>query len=186
MFEKLIPYDTSHLILGAYLNYYHQYKRITKRARIRFENRDWAGIQTDARERSLLYRNAVGETTTRVLDFLGDYAADPSIWRQTKYTYLEDILNFNTRNIAETFYNSVFRHSHKGLSADEEMMFVHATSTYREFKSIYPIYNTFYLGAPVEPVVRHLFGYYSFDTPFENLERDIANISKKHYYAQIN
>ncbi|MEM9918625.1 MAG: bifunctional isocitrate dehydrogenase kinase/phosphatase [Bacteroidota bacterium] len=179
MFEKLIPYDTAHIILGAYMNYYHHYKRITKRAKIRFEARDWPGIQADARERSLLYRDAVGETTNRVREFLGKRKQKDLIWQQTKYTYLEDILNFNTRNIAETFYNSVFRHMHKEISADEECMFVHATSTYREFKSIHPIFNTFYLGKPVEPVIRHLFSYYSFDAPFEDLERDISNISTK-------
>ncbi len=41
VFEDLIPCDVAHLILGDYLRYHHQYKRINKRARIRFERRDW-------------------------------------------------------------------------------------------------------------------------------------------------
>lgn len=49
--------------------------------------------------------------------------------------YYEDIMNFNTRNIAETFYNSVFRHIHRNsnIGADEELMFVNATGSYREY-----------------------------------------------------
>ncbi|MDH3651701.1 MAG: bifunctional isocitrate dehydrogenase kinase/phosphatase [Saprospiraceae bacterium] len=70
MFEKLLPYDAAHLILGEYFAYYHQFKRITKRAKIRFENRDWYGIQEDATERIAKYREVVGNTTIKVLELL--------------------------------------------------------------------------------------------------------------------
>ncbi len=177
MFEKLLPYDAAHLILGAYLKYYHQHKRITKRAQIRFECRDWHGIQADSRERLTLYRNQVGKTTDKVLAFLGGRARDRDTWKRIKENYLEEITNFNTRNIAETFYNSVFRHSHKGLSVDEDLMFVHATGTYREFRSAVPIYQAFFLVKPIEHVVRQLFSFYTFDAPWEDMERDIARIT---------
>ncbi|MCB0549562.1 MAG: bifunctional isocitrate dehydrogenase kinase/phosphatase [Phaeodactylibacter sp.] len=177
MFEKLLPYDAAHLILGAYLKYYHQYKRITKRAQIRFENRDWHGSQADSRERLTLYRNQVGRTTEKVLEFLGERANDRVTWKRIKENYLDEVINFNTRNIAETFYNSVFRHSHKGLSVDEDLMFVHATGTYREFRSTVPIYQTFFLVRPIEHVVRQLFSFYSFDAKWEDMERDIGYIT---------
>lgn len=177
MFEKLIPYDAAHLILGAYIKYYHHYKRITKRAKIRFENRDWHGIQVDARERLTLYRDAVGRTTEEVLTVLGEKANDRVIWREVKDMFLEEILNFNTRNIAETFFNSVYRHSHKGLSVDEELMFVHATGTYREFKSTIPIFYTLFLSGDVELIIRQLFSYYVFDADYEDLDRDVRHIT---------
>ena len=178
MFEKLLPYDAAHLILGAYLRYYHQYKRITKRAPIRFERRDWQGAQADSRERLTLYRDQVGTTTEEVLALLGEKGQDRSIWKRVKEMYLEEITNFNTRNIAETFYNSVFRHSHKGLSVDEDLMFVHATGTYREFRSAIPIFQTFFLVQPLETVVRQLFSFYTFDAPWEDQERDIRYIAR--------
>lgn len=177
MFEKLIPYDVAHVILSAYMRYHHQFKRITKRAKIRFENRDWQGIQQDTRERNILYRDMVGDTTEAVLKLLGEKAQDRDIWKAAKQFYYEDIVNFNTRNISETFYNSVFRHSHKGLSADEELMFVHATGTYREFKSTLPIYYNFYLTRHIQPTVAQLFACFPFDAPFEDLDRDIQYIS---------
>ena len=178
MFEKLIPYDAAFIILDAYVQYHHLFKRITKRAKIRFEHRDWQGIQADARNRITLYRDSVGSTTEKLLDFLGPKAQDENIWRAIKEMYLDEILNFNTRNIAETYYNSIFRHSHKGLSADEELMFVHATGTYREFRSTVPIYHTLFLAEPLDSVIRQLFMYYHFDASFENLERDINYIAQ--------
>ncbi len=177
MFEKLVPYDAAHLILGDYFHYHHQYKRITKRAKIRFENRDWRGAQADSRERIALYREMVGTTTEKLMDFLGDQKHSRDMWRQIKQMYLDEIYNFNSRNIAETYFNSVFRHSHKGLSADEELMFVHATGGYAEFRSLVPIYHTFLLFEPFEHTIRQLMACFAFDAPFEDLERDIYFIS---------
>lgn len=177
MFEKLIPYDAAYIILDAYIKYYHQFKRITKRAKIRFEHRDWLGIQGDARQRISLYRDSVGETTKEVLRFLGKKAHDREVWRQMKEMFLEEISNFNTRNIAETYYNSVFRHSHKGLSVDEDLMFVHATATYREFRSTMPIFYTFFLTRPLDLTIRQVFSYYTWDVDFEDLDRDISHVA---------
>ncbi len=178
MFEKLLPYDAAHLILMGYQSYYHQYKRITKRAQIRFEHRDWRGQQADARERLMLYRNQVGQMTEKVKRFLGERAQDRDTWREIKQYYLEEVSNFSTRNIAETFYNSVFRHSHKGLSVDRDLMFVLATGTYREFRSTVPIYQTFFLVEPIEHLFRQIFTYYTFDAPWQDLDRDIQYICK--------
>lgn len=178
MFEKLLPYDAAHLILGEYMKYYHQYKHITKRAKIRFEQRDWHGIQRDLRDRVTLYRDMVGSTTDRVLELLGDRSQEDNMWREVKLFYFEEVLNFNTRNIAETFFNSVFRHSHKGLSVDPELMFVHATGSYREFRSMVPIFHTFQLIEPYEHTLRQLMACYPFDMPFEDLNRDIGYIMK--------
>jgi len=180
MFNKLVPYETAFMILEAYMSYYYEFKRVTKRAKIRFENRDWMGLQEDMRERSLLYRRIVGETTGKVRDFLSKTPADeenPQFWIEVKQNFFDEIRNFNTRNIAETFYNSVFRHSNKGLSANAETMFVHSTGTYREFKSVYPIYHTFDFPDNIETTIRRIVSLYSFDAPYEDLERDIQFIS---------
>lgn len=174
MFEKLLPYDAAYLILGDYIRYHHLFKRITKRAQIRFELRDWHGTQEDARERVNLYRDMVGETTEKLRDFLGEFATDRQVWREMKRLFLDEVMNFNTRNIAETYYNSVFRHSHKDLSADEELMFVHATGSYREFKSTQPIFYTFFVANPIETTIRQIFTCYPFDAPFEDFERDMG------------
>ncbi len=174
MFQKLMPYEAAHLILGQYLNYYHQFKRITKRGKIRFENKDWYGIQQAAKERAQLYREKVGETTEEIQQFLGKEVDNYNVWREIKDMYYEDIMNFNTRNIAETFYNSVFRHIHRNanIGADEELMFVNATGSYREYKSTEPIYYTFYLGKNLRSTFDQIFSLYNFDASFENLERD--------------
>ncbi len=177
MFEKLVPYDAAYMILEDYMHYYYSFKRITKRAKLRFEERDWHGIQSDARKRLTLYRDMVGNTTEKLLLFLGQRTANQESWKQIKEMYLEEVTNFNSRNIAETWYNSIFRHSHQGLSADEDLMFVHATGTYREFHSLRPIFHTIPIQEPIEESIRQLLQHYKFDAPFENLYRDIRYVA---------
>lgn len=172
VFEKLIPYDAACLVMEAYISYYSQYKRITKRAKIRFEQQDWHGIQADSRQRITLYRDMVGETTEKLLTFLGERQQNRQVWLEMKVNYAEEVANFNTRNIAESFYNSVVRHAHRGeMGKDEELMFVFASS-YREFTSRVPIYHTFYLEGSFELPIQQLLYCYPFDVAMEDMERD--------------
>ncbi|MEL7122551.1 MAG: bifunctional isocitrate dehydrogenase kinase/phosphatase [Bacteroidota bacterium] len=177
MFEKLIPYDAAYIIVQSYLQYYHNFKQITKRAKIRFELKDWEGIQDDSNLRTQIYRNSVGKTTQRVIEFLGDNVSNQEIWREIKDYYFSEITNFNTRNIAETYYNSIFRHTFRGkVSVDEQLMFVHGTGSYREFRSMIPTYHTFFLSPPLDHFIRQIFIWYQFDIPYEDTERDITYI----------
>lgn len=187
MFEKLIPYDVAHLILVDYLKYYHQFKRVTKRAKIRFEHRDWHGIQQDMKERNLLYRNSVGTTTENVKAFLKERETGSTFWASVKALYFAEIRNFNTRNIAETFYNSVFRHFHQGLGAAPELMFVYSTGSYREFKSAEPIYYVFNFATSIPFTMRRILSLFPFDAPYENLDRDLKNmtITLEHRLADL-
>ncbi len=179
MFAKLLPYDAAHLILVAYYNYFYLFKRITKRATIRFEMRDWYGIQSDAKERITFYRDSVGTTTERVLALMGDQAKDDEVWKATKEYFTHETKNFNTRNIAETFYNSVYRHSHRGLSADVHQMFVNATATYREFKSTEPIFHSFLIDEDRDFLFRSILRQYRFRAEWEDLDRDLERLQRQ-------
>ncbi|MEM8523905.1 MAG: bifunctional isocitrate dehydrogenase kinase/phosphatase [Bacteroidota bacterium] len=177
--EKLIPYDAAHLVMREYLDYYHRFKRITKRAKIHFEDQDWYGSQQAAKERGSLYRDKVGHTTQRVLEFLGERNNNRAIWQEIKNLFYDETKNFNTRNIAETFYNSVYRHTTGGIvGADEELMFVNATGTYREFKSTEPIFYTLYIGRSTKAIFEQILSLYTLDVEYENFERDIRYLSK--------
>ena len=175
--DKLLPYNIAHYILGEYISYLHQFKGITKRAKIRFESRDWHGIQADARERLTLYRKMVGDATDKVLDMIGE-RDEQQIWKGVKTMYAEDVLNLNTREIAETFYNSVYRHAHKGLSIDKEMMFVLPSLEKSPFRSVRPIYRTYPGNQTAKQIITQILADYNFDASYVDLERDVSLIEK--------
>jgi isocitrate dehydrogenase kinase/phosphatase len=161
------------------MDYYYRFKLITKRARLRFEARDWHAIQADARSRIELYREATDETTKSLGDLLGDGATDGYFWKAVRDAVADEIQRFNTRNIAETFFNSVYRRTH-GIGADPAIMFVNRTGTYREYGGITPIcYSRDLTRAPVAEVVRWALDHFSFDVPWEDRDRDIELVARR-------
>ncbi len=176
-FEELIPCDVAHVILGDYLSYHHQYKRINKRARYRFEQKDWVGIQKDANVRIEQYLQSISQTTEKVQELLGDKIHDRQTWKEIRHLFFEEIITFNTRNIAETYFNSVFRHCNRdGVDLDEDLMFISPTISYGEFRSVIPIFHSLRLVKPLAHVIEQMFHLYDLNAPFENLPRDIGYI----------
>jgi len=179
VFQEMIPCDIAHQILQDYLRYHHQYKRINKRAKLRFERKDWHGIQADSRERIIQYKTYVADTTQQIQKILCDDIHDRTIWKQIRYLFFEEIVNFNTRNIAETYYNSVFRHCHRdNQKVDEELMFVNPTVNYHESRSYIPIFNTLFIVKPIRNAISQILHFYDLQAPFEDMDRDISYITQ--------
>ena len=156
------------------MGYYYRFKLITKRARIRFEQRDWHGTQADARSRITLYREEVTLTDERLSDLLEGQPRDRAFWRRVREAYAEDIAHFNTRNIAETFFNSVYRHTN-GIGADPQVMFVVRTGSYREYGGLSPIAHHFSPGKDeLTGIATAVLDCFPFEAAWEDRARDVA------------
>ena len=179
MFNALKHFDAAHQILMGYMDYYYRFKLITKRARIRFEHRDWHGIQADARGRITLYRDDVDETAKEVAELLKGIPTDAKFWAKVKAAYAEEIDYFNTRNIAETFYNSVYRHFHQ-VGANRDLMFVARTGSYREYQGLARISIDYDLGTrDLEDVVSEMLGHFRFDARWDDKKADIQLVVER-------
>lgn len=179
MFLALKHYDVAHRILMGYMDYYYRFKLITKRARIRFEHRDWHGIQDDARSRIDLYRVDVDATTNALAHLLIDFPADADFWAKVKAAYTEDIKDFNTRNIAETFYNSVYRHFHQ-VGAERTLMFVARTGSYREYQGIATISHNYDLGTrDLALILTDVLDAFNFSVAWDDREADIQLVTQR-------
>src|SRR5215208_2097142 len=67
-------------IEAAYRKYERGFEEITRRARKRFEQRDWSGAQADATERLALYKAHVDAAVTDVHDILDDAVMERTVW----------------------------------------------------------------------------------------------------------
>ncbi|MEM9928755.1 MAG: bifunctional isocitrate dehydrogenase kinase/phosphatase [Bacteroidota bacterium] len=179
MFQALRHFDVAHQFLMGYMDYYYRFKLITKRARIRFEQRDWHGIQADARGRITLYRDDVDETAKEVAELLKGQSFDAKFWAKVKAAYAEEIAHFNTRNIAETFYNSVYRHFHQ-VGANRDLMFVAKTGSYREYQGKAVITYDYPLGSrDLEDVLNELLDEFPFAAAWDDKPADVALVAKR-------
>ena len=136
-------------------------------------------MQAAQQERLTLYREAVGKLPLKLTELLKekDLLKDRDMWREAKKMYEESVLNLYYKDIAETFFNSVYRHVHKGLGVDRELMFVMPSHDELIFKSVRPIYHIYDTNQKPKDLVRNIFNDFPFDAPFEDLERDIDLIT---------
>ena len=178
-FPALLHYEAAHRILKGYMDYYYSFKLITKRARLRFEERDWHGTQADAVSRISLYRDEVTNTTEQLRQMLQGTDAGPAFWKRVRDAFAEEIDHFNTRNIAETFFNSVYRFTY-GIGADPTVMFVVRTGSYREHQGLSSVSLDIELrGSVKEEVVTRVLDTFSFDVAWEDRRRDIRLVAER-------
>ncbi|THH39976.1 bifunctional isocitrate dehydrogenase kinase/phosphatase [Neolewinella litorea] len=178
-FPALLHYEVAHRILMGYMDYYYRFKLITKRARLRFEARDWHGTQADARSRITLYREEVARTTEQLNELMEGIAGDARFWGKVRDAFAEEIAHFNTRNIAETFFNSVYRYTY-GIGADRRVMFVLRTGSYREHQGLSSISYDFTIGRrPLTDIVREVLDFFPFEVAWEDRERDVLLVAER-------
>ncbi len=102
-----------------------EFREITLRARQRFAERDWHGMQADSGQRLGVYASAVEDVVARVSEMLGHRVNSRLVWVSIKAVYSGLILDRDGWEIAETFFNSVTRRVFTTIGVDNEIEFVH-------------------------------------------------------------
>jgi isocitrate dehydrogenase kinase/phosphatase len=115
------PEQAAALVVGVYQSYADEFARVTRRARARFETRDWGGTQTDAADRLALYRRHIDECELVLRDCLGSAAHDRDLWRRARSAFAGLMEGRDDAELAETFYNSASRRVLGTVGADPEV-----------------------------------------------------------------
>ena len=100
------------------------FQELTRRARNRFENRDWKGALEDATARLDLYGKVIGDLEQEVRDQLGQRVADRPVWTGIKAVYSGLIGSRPDWELAETFFNSVTRRIFATAGVDQNIEYV--------------------------------------------------------------
>lgn len=112
------------LILDAFLDYNARFSDITRRARRRFERRDWKYVRVDAAARIDLYDACVRETLGRLELLLEERVRSRPIWasiRQALAGLVEPLLD---RELPKTFFNSLSRRHFHTTGVEPDIEFV--------------------------------------------------------------
>lgn len=121
------PQDVAAQLLDAFGAYHHTFRAVTRRARGRFEDADWAGVQRDGAERLALYKLAVATAVQDIKARLGGTRAAP-FWAEAKAAYGTAVCERADAEIAETFFNSVVRRIQGTIGGDPLTTFVESTA----------------------------------------------------------
>ena len=162
-------------IVNAFEEYRAAFRRVTRRARRRFEERDWAGGQRDALERLELYRGALDDVVLVLEDELGDeFLHDAAAWRMMKDVYHEATDHFADVELAETFFNSVTRRHFATVGVDPAIEFVDLDSRRGRYGYGALVHWTFRNEGATSELLTSILVTYSFKVPFRDLESDAA------------
>lgn len=121
MFE---PAPIAALIRDAFADYHARFGEITRRAKRRFETRDWAGAREDAVERIELYDQCIAECMLRLQAVLHSAAHDRVLWAAIRNSFARLIDGQIDRELYKTFYNTLTRRFFKTRGVDAGIEFV--------------------------------------------------------------
>ena len=165
-------------ISQAFETYQQQFKEITRRARTRFENRDWRGMQRDAIERLDLREQIIRRVVAEMRTMLGEQVKDKIVWAQMKAAYLESINCRPNPQIAETFFSSVTRRIFATEGVDSNIEFVDSEFDCEGPPAEDAVYTTFANDSPLA-LIRQILSDYGFRTPFQDFELDTQLVGEE-------
>ncbi len=112
------------LIADGFDDYNARFSDITRRARRRFERRDWKLAHSDNTGRIDLYDVCLRETLSRLEGLLEDRVRSRPLWRGIRTAYAQRIAALPDRELFKTFYNSLVRMFFRidGVAPDVEFL----------------------------------------------------------------
>jgi isocitrate dehydrogenase kinase/phosphatase len=116
--------DCARAIFDAVGDYNAEFRAVTRRARLRFERRDWAAARGDAMERIDLYDRYVASTTEMIRRRLAERATDRNLWVQIKAHFEVEISDFIDLEFEKTFFSSITRRLFTTIGVDPEVEFI--------------------------------------------------------------
>ncbi len=163
----------------AFGTYHDQVKDITGRAQSRFEQQNWQELQEDATRRLGLYRRIVDLVEAAVRDLLGDRVHDKLIWASMKAVYSGLIIDNDTWELAETFFNSITRRIFTTVGVDPQIEFVATDFETPPTQPQRPVYRTHRREPSSADLVKRILLDYEFASPFAELDRDTQLVAER-------
>ncbi len=172
--DQILICEAAAGIHDGFVNYNNNYRRISQRARSRFENRDWAGARTDLSARIELYDKSVSRTLATQRKLLGAQIDDLKIWQDIKKIYWSRVEDIPNGEFSKTFFNSVYRDVLRSLDIDPTQVSDTADVVSPEAPVRYPARLHNYINwSDIRGVVKRLLDDFRFNTPYLDLDSDI-------------
>jgi len=111
-------------VVEGFLAYNASFRDLTRRARARFEARDWHGSQQDAVERIELYDQHVRRTIVEVQRTIGAPSHQESFWHEVKRHFANLIDGLPDSEFCKTYFSSVTRRIFKTVGVAPAIEFV--------------------------------------------------------------
>jgi isocitrate dehydrogenase kinase/phosphatase len=167
------------IISDAFRRYRASFVEITRRARRRFEERDWHGGHADAAERLALYRNGVDDALPLVRDALQECATDVPTWQSVKWLYAALIAERDDCEIGESFYNSIARRIFSTVGVNERVEYVFPDADPGKWPGEDTDFRRYEPHGGLPAMIRHLLEGLALAAPWRDLEADSIGAAER-------
>ncbi len=169
--------ESSQIIYDGFVRYNSAFHKITRRARTRFEQRDWQGHQDDIVERINLYEKSVRRVVLLLQKTLGNRTYDHQFWNLIRSYFGARLKKVPDSGFIKTFFNSVTRRIFDTVGVDSNLEFVESSleEDIEMTKSLnlrrYPYWGS------LEKIFETILEDFSFRVPYSDITRNSVYIS---------
>ena len=165
-------------IHSAYEQYAQGFYEITRRARMRFEQRDWTGAQADATERLALYKAHVDAAVADVRDILDDAVMERTVWAAMKIDHACRVAHRADAELAATFFNSVTRRVFSTVGVDPAIEYLEPDASAAVEEEDPGIFQSYPAARVHGDLIRRILLSYSWSVPYAQLQRDAVLVAE--------
>lgn len=124
MSDRDLIAESSQIIYDGFIRYNNHFHRMTRRARTRFEQRDWKGHQQDIVDRVDVYEKSVRRIVLALRKLLGERINDKDLWCKVRGYFGERLDQVPDNDFIKTFFNSTTRRIFGTEGVDHELEFI--------------------------------------------------------------
>ncbi len=192
MSDRDLIAECSQIIYDGFIRYNNYFHRMTRRARTRFEQRDWKGHQQDIVDRIDLYEKSIRRIVLTLRNTLGDRVKDEELWHEIRSYFADRLNEVPDNDFIKTFFNSTTRRifGTEGVDANIEFISSGPSDDLRLIMSLnirrYPYWVS------LQKIFDTILNDFSFRVPYDNVDRnakriahDIDTYSKENYDEDI-
>ncbi len=177
--KKDSHHQTVSTILNGFDQYISDFNQITREIPKNFMERDWKSLQENHKRRLRLYKDHLAYIVAQCRELLGERIAEDRVWKSMKSDYLETIKGRNDKELAATFFNSVFRKTFPGNRIDENLMFVEAPFPELPEQTDPKLYRTYPAGPSLPLFFRSMLEDFTFGNRYLRKEEDIQLLTRE-------
>ncbi|HTT70409.1 MAG TPA: bifunctional isocitrate dehydrogenase kinase/phosphatase [Anaeromyxobacteraceae bacterium] len=163
----------------AYASFQLEFRHITRRAKLRFEARDWRGAHADALERLELHPRAIARAVDELRGVLGAAATHPLLREELKAHFERELGALPDPELGRTFYNSVARRIFGTIGVNPRAEFTAADPPPGSVRNAASNQRVYPCRRGTEELVRALLEDYAFATPYRDLPADARLVAAK-------
>ncbi len=169
--------DIAACIADGFEHYHRAFADITRRARDRFQGRDWNAAKADAVERIELYDLCVGRCRAQLEQRLGTGVPGIALWREVKACFDDRVAGRIDGELYKTFYNTLTRRLFRTHGVDDSIEFM-ALDIEPSDAITHPVARHVYAVSEARPAdaFSRLLADFAFDVPYRHQLRCAAAI----------